>query len=109
MRRAGIRGLPHVVNACVFTSAFSAGNSFLFTASRILYGLALRGQAPRVFARCTKAGLPIAAVLASSVFPWLAFLTISNGANTVFNWFVNLSTVGGFFAWLGISESPFNF
>lgn len=104
MRRAGISGLPHVVNAAVFTSAFSAGNSFMFTASRILYGLALRGQAPRIFAYTTKKGLPIAAVIGSSAFPWLAFLTISNGASTVFNWFVNLSTVGGFFAWLGISK-----
>jgi len=56
-------GLPHVVNAAVFTSAFSAGNSFLFTSSRILYGLALRGQAPRIFARCTKGGLPLYSVL----------------------------------------------
>lgn len=107
--RAGIKGLPHLINACVFTSAFSAGNSFLYTASRVLYGLALRGQAPKIFAYCTKSGLPLTAVLASSVFPFLAFLTISNGANTVFNWFVNLSTVGGFFAWLGISMCLFSY
>lgn len=103
MKNAGIRGLPHVINAAVFTSAFSAGNSFLYTASRILYGLALRGQAPKIFAYTTKKGLPLTAVLASGLFPWLAFLTVSSGASTVFNWFVNLSTVGGFFAWLGIS------
>jgi len=103
MNIAGIKVLPHIINACVFTSAFSAGNSFLFTGSRILYGLALRGQAPSIFKYCTKAGLPLAAVLATSAFPWLAFLTVSNGANTVFNWFVNLSTIGGFFAWLAIN------
>ena len=56
---------PHIINACVFTSAFSAGNSFLFCGSRILYGLSLRGQAPRIFAYCTKNGLPIIAVMAS--------------------------------------------
>jgi amino acid transporter len=60
---AGIKTLPHIINACVFTSAFSAGNSFLFTASRILYGLSVRGQAPRIFAKCTKAGLPIVSVI----------------------------------------------
>lgn len=62
---AGVKGLPHVINAAVFTSAFSAGNSFLYCASRILYGLALRGQAPKIFTYCTKSGLPIAAVIAS--------------------------------------------
>jgi amino acid transporter len=49
----------------MITSAFSAGNSFLFCSSRILYGLALRKQAPSIFTRCTEKGLPIVAVLCS--------------------------------------------
>ncbi|KAK0489295.1 general APC amino acid permease [Armillaria novae-zelandiae] len=35
--RAGVKVLPHIINAAVFTSAFSAGNSYLFCGSRILY------------------------------------------------------------------------
>ncbi|OCH96296.1 general amino acid permease 1 [Obba rivulosa] len=101
--RAGIKVLPHIINACIFTSAFSAGNSFLFCSSRILYGLALRGQAPKIFTYCTKNGLPIVAVLATSCFTLLAFMNTSSGATTVFNWFVNLSTVGGFFGWWSIN------
>ncbi|KAF9038572.1 general APC amino acid permease [Panaeolus papilionaceus] len=97
--RAGIKVLPHIINACVFTSAFSAGNSFLFCASRVLYGLALRGQAPRFLRYCTKNGLPLAAVLFTSCFTLLSFMAISSGSNTVFNWFVNLSTTGGFTSW----------
>ncbi|CCM02644.1 uncharacterized protein FIBRA_04748 [Fibroporia radiculosa] len=99
IERAGIKVLPSFVNACVFTSAFSAGNSFLFAASRILYGLAVRGQAPRFLAYCTKSGLPLAAVLTSSIFAFLSFMSVSSGADTVFNWLVNLSTTGGFFSW----------
>jgi yeast amino acid transporter len=63
IRRAGIHTLPSIINAAIFTSAFSAGNSFLFCSSRILYGLSIRGQAPRIFTYCTKNGLPIIAVL----------------------------------------------
>lgn len=63
IRRAGIRTLPSIINAAIFTSAFSAGNSYLFCSSRILYGLSIRGQAPRIFSYCTKNGLPIVAVL----------------------------------------------
>lgn len=103
MTRAGISVLPSIVNAAVFTSAFSAGNSFLFCSSRILYGLALRGQAPKFFARCTKAGLPLNAVLTSAMFSLLSFLTVSNGGSTAFTWFVNLSTVAGFFTWWAIN------
>lgn len=68
MTRAGIHTLPGIVNAAILTSAFSAGNSFLFCSSRILYGLALRGQAPRIFTYCTNKGLPIAAIAASVSF-----------------------------------------
>jgi amino acid permease len=49
----------------MITSAFSAGDSFLFCSSRILYGLALREQAPSIFTYCTRKGLPIVAVLFS--------------------------------------------
>jgi amino acid transporter len=45
-----------VINAGVLTSAFSAGNSLLYGTSRQIYGLALRGQAPRIFAKTTKVG-----------------------------------------------------
>ena len=84
MTRAGIKVLPSIVNAAIFTSAFSAGNSFLFSSSRILYGLALRGQAPRIFAWCTKSGLPLAAILFTSCFSWLSFLNVQATAAQVF-------------------------
>ncbi|KAM6496675.1 general amino acid permease 1 [Amanita muscaria] len=75
--RASVKVLPHIINAAVFTSAFSAGNSQLFCSSRILYGLALRGQAPKVFTICTKSGLPIVAILTASSFALLSFMTRS--------------------------------
>ncbi|KAG8946074.1 hypothetical protein FRC04_012052 [Tulasnella sp. 424] len=109
MRLAGVSGLPHVVNAAVFSSAFSAGNSFLFTSSRIVYGLALRGQAPRIFAKCTSKGLPIVAVLFCSMFSLLAFLNVSSSSAQVFTWLVNLTTIGGFFTWMAINLTYLRF
>ncbi|EGN96889.1 hypothetical protein SERLA73DRAFT_111663 [Serpula lacrymans var. lacrymans S7.3] len=103
MVNAGIKVLPGIVNAGILTSAFSAGNSFLFCSSRILYGLALRGQAPRFLTYCTSKGLPLVAVIVSSAFSLLSFMTVSSGGETVFNWFVSLSTVGGFFSWASIN------
>lgn len=61
--RAGIKVLPHIINAAVLTSAFSAGNSFLYSSSRILFGLSIRGQAPKIFSRVTKGGLPFISVV----------------------------------------------
>jgi len=109
IRRAGIRTLPSIINAAIFTSAFSAGNSFLFCSSRILYGLSIRGQAPRIFSYCTKKGLPIVAVLFCCSFSLFSFMNVSSGAAKVFNWFVNLSTTAGFFTWLSINVTYIRF
>jgi amino acid transporter len=84
MTRAGIKVLPSIINAAIFTSALSAGNSYLFSGSRVLYGLALRKQAPQYLTYCTKKGLPIAAVGTVSLIAWLAFMNVSEGAATVF-------------------------
>lgn len=92
MRRLGISGLPDVVNAAVLTAAFSAGNSYVYCASRSLYGLALEGKAPRIFSKCTKSGVPIYCVAAVLCFALLAFLQLSSEAAVVLKWFVSLVT-----------------
>ncbi|EIN06226.1 general APC amino acid permease [Punctularia strigosozonata HHB-11173 SS5] len=101
--RAGVKVLPSLINAAILTSAFSAANSYLFCGSRVLYGLALRGQAPRLFTRCSKDGLPLYAILFCGAFGFLSLMNVSQGAATVFNWLLSLSTVGGFFSWAAIN------
>ncbi|KAJ6485637.1 general APC amino acid permease [Mycena sanguinolenta] len=103
LNSAGVKAFPHLVNAGILTSALSAASSFLFASSRVLYGLSIRGQAPKWLAHTTKQGLPIASVLTSSVFALMAFMTVSAGVETVFNWFVNVSTTGGFIGWFSIN------
>ncbi|KAF2750796.1 amino-acid permease inda1 [Sporormia fimetaria CBS 119925] len=98
--RAGIRGLNHVINAAVLTSAWSAGNAFLYSGSRVLYGMALSGDAPKIFGRTSKKGVPYAAVLATWAIGFLAFLNVSNTGAQVFTWFSNISTISGFIAWI---------
>ncbi|KAF7556809.1 hypothetical protein G7Z17_g1144 [Cylindrodendrum hubeiense] len=92
MNRLGIPVLPHIVNAMVLLSAFSAGNSYVYCASRSLYGLALEGKAPRFFTKCTKAGVPIFCVLAVLLVALLSFLQLSNNTAVVLDWFVSLVT-----------------
>ena len=59
MQRLRIGVFPHIVNALILTSIFSAGNGFVYCASRTLLGLALEGKAPRFLSRCTTGGVPI--------------------------------------------------
>ena len=99
IRRAGIQGLDHVVNAVIITSAWSAANSFLYAGSRSLFSLALTGQAPRIFTKCRN-GVPYVAVFATAALGSLAYLSISSGSASVFAWFLNLTTIGGYVAWV---------
>nr|GAT55188.1 predicted protein [Mycena chlorophos] len=109
MTRVGVKVLPSVINAGVLTSAFSAGNSGLYGTSRILYGLGLRGQAPSIFAKTTKAGLPIVALSFSTMWILLSYMALSEGASTVLNWLTNLTSILGFINWAIISWTYIRF
>ncbi|BCS24068.1 uncharacterized protein APUU_40512A [Aspergillus puulaauensis] len=95
MTNMGIEGLPHVVNALLITSIFSAGNTYTYTATRILHSLALEGRAPRILRTCTKNGVPIYCFLIVMAFPFLSFLQVSNSSSTVLTWMTNLVTAAG--------------
>ncbi|KAG2019910.1 general amino acid permease AGP2 [Coprinopsis cinerea AmutBmut pab1-1] len=92
MQRLKIPVLPHIVNAVLLTAVFSAGNGYVFCASRTLFGLALEGKMPRFLLYCTPAGIPIYCVGAAMSISLLAFLQVSNNSAVVLQWFVNLVT-----------------
>ncbi|KAJ6454216.1 amino acid permease/ SLC12A domain-containing protein [Mycena sanguinolenta] len=109
MTHAGVKTLPSAINAGVLTSALSAGNSGLYVASRQIYGLALRGQAPSIFAKTTKTGLPIVALAFSAIWILLSYMAFSKGSVTVLNWLSNLSSIIGFCTWAIISWTYIRF
>ncbi|KAJ5215980.1 uncharacterized protein N7498_002387 [Penicillium cinerascens] len=100
IQNAGIKGLNHVINAAILLSAWSSGNSWVYAGSRTLYSLACAGNAPKVFTRCTKNGVPYPAVLVTWSIGLLAFLNLSSSGANVFYWFTNITTVGGFLSWV---------
>jgi len=92
IQNLGIRGLPDLINAVILLSGWSCGNAYLYSSSRTLYGLARDGQAPKIFMKCTKAGVPLIAVLTVQLISCVTFLVASNSAVEVFYWFVGLTT-----------------
>jgi yeast amino acid transporter len=80
---AGLDGVPSVVNAIVITSGWSSSNQALLSGTRVLYSLALKNQAPRIFLRTTSWGVPYVCVLLNTAFMFLAFMSLSEGALTV--------------------------
>lgn len=55
--RAGIKVVPSIINAIILTSAWSSGNSALLGGSRILYGMAMEGHAPKIFKKINRFGM----------------------------------------------------
>ncbi|KAL2022894.1 hypothetical protein VTK56DRAFT_4425 [Thermocarpiscus australiensis] len=96
---AGIPAIPSVVNAVVITSAWSASNQSLLAGTRVLYGLALKGQAPKIFLRTTSWGTPYMCVLLFTAFMFLSFMSLSESAITVFWWLVSLTAAGVLVSW----------
>ncbi|KAM3089510.1 hypothetical protein ACMFMG_001098 [Clarireedia jacksonii] len=87
IQNAGIKALPSIINAALLTSAWSAGCADCYTSSRTLYGLAVRGHAPKILAKTNKQGLPWVCVLVSCVFSLLSFMAAAHGkAGTVFGY-----------------------
>lgn len=100
---AGIAVLPSIINAVILTSAASSANAFLYTGSRYMFALAQNRQAPRIFLTCTKAGIPIYAIMVTASISLLTYLSCnSGGPSTVFAWFQNLTTICSLFTWCSI-------
>ncbi|KAJ9123202.1 hypothetical protein QFC22_001395 [Naganishia vaughanmartiniae] len=100
IEHAGIKVLPHIINAVILTSAWSAGNTYVWVASRTLYSLALQNQAPKFLAKLTKKGVPWLCVLAVWAVGLLSFLSAgSGGASAAFTWLQNLTALAALNAW----------
>jgi GABA permease len=101
----GIPGAGTIMDVVVLTSVLSCLNSGLYTASRMLFSLSTRGDAPRSWTRISGRGVPAAAVLASTV---VGFVTVGLNyiaPDTVFLFLVNTSGAIALFVWLVISAS----
>nr|ODN91508.1 AAT family amino acid transporter [Cryptococcus depauperatus CBS 7855] len=102
IKRAGIPVLPSIINACLLTAAWSAASSDLYTSSRALYGLSITHQAPKIFSRTTKNGLPYVAITLCALFGGLAYMSLQSTAGQVFGYFANLTAAAGLMTWWGI-------
>jgi lysine-specific permease len=107
--RAGLLSAAAVMNAVVLTSVLSAGNSGMYASTRMLYNLACQGMAPRVFAYCTRNGVPLLALIATALVASLCFVSNIVSPNRIYIWLLNLSGMTGFIAWLGIAISHYRF
>ncbi|MEU9173236.1 amino acid permease [Streptomyces sp. NPDC048420] len=101
----GIAHAGQIMNFIVLTSVLSCLNSGLYTASRMAFSLGERGDAPKSFARVNGRGVPMAAILASVVFGFVAVFFNYLSPDKIFLFLVNSSGAVALFVWLVICLS----
>ncbi|KAH9854124.1 dicarbixylic amino acid permease [Lenzites betulinus] len=106
---AGIKVLNHIINAAILLFVLSAANSDLYIGTRTLYGLAVQGQAPKIFAKVNRMGVPYPALIFCTCFCFLVFLNVSSSSAKVFGWFVNLVSTFGAITWMCICYTHIRF
>jgi len=107
--QAGFAFAASLMNAVILTAILSAGNSGMYSSTRMLFDMARKGSAPKAFARLDPRGVPMNALYATTAIAALCFLTTFIGEEQVFNWLLNMSGMCGFIVWLGIAVSHYRF
>ncbi|MDR2945815.1 MAG: amino acid permease [Candidatus Adiutrix sp.] len=69
--KIGFKAAAGFINFVVLTAALSVYNSCVYANSRMLYGLALQGNAPKVFLKTDKRGVPMMAMTVAGVLTFL--------------------------------------
>lgn len=109
IRRAGINGLDHLINATICISVLSIGLSCVYAGSRTLTALAETGYAPSIFTYVDKAGRPLWSLIAILVFGPIAYVNLADVGSAVFDWLVALSGLSTLFTWLAICVTHIRF
>lgn len=108
-QNAGLIVAASFMNAVVLTSVLSCGNSGLFCASRMLYAMGTSGKAPKIFGKVSKRGVPVYAVLVTSLIAAISFATSLVGDAKMYIACINLCATSGVVVWFGIAWSQLRF
>ena len=103
-------GIPYadqIMNAVVLTAVLSCLNSGLYTASRMLFVLAARREAPMRLITVNKRGVPVWAILSSTVVGFLSVIAAYVSPDTVFLFLLNSSGAVILFVYLLIAASQY--
>jgi GABA permease len=101
-------GIPYaddIMNAVVLTAVLSCLNSGLYTSSRMLFVLAARREAPAQLVKVNGRGVPMVAILASSVVGFLCVIAAAIDEDGVFLFLLNSSGAIILFVYLLITIS----
>ncbi|KAJ3231002.1 hypothetical protein HDU81_004083 [Chytriomyces hyalinus] len=109
----GIQFGADMMNAVIIVAATSAANSALYACARTLLRLAEDGNAPRIFAKVDKRGVPVNAVFAVTFVGLVAvagaFGAGKDGSALTFDWLSGVISLGIMTNWMIMSFTHLRF
>lgn len=101
----GIPAAATIMDVIILTAVLSCLNSGLYTASRMLFSLSQRGEAPASWSKLGRRSVPTVTILASTVVGFLTVVLNYIAPETVFLFLANTSGAIALYVWLVISVS----
>lgn len=95
----------HIMNGIILTAVLSALNSSLYASSRMIFALTRRGDAPTALVKLSENGVPVRAILFSTLFAYGAIGASYVSADLVFPFIVNSYGILILFVYLLIAIS----
>ncbi|WP_037319422.1 amino acid permease [Amycolatopsis orientalis] len=105
LEQVGVPSAALLMSFVVLTSLLSALNANLYGASRMVFSLASRGEAPRAMLRLSGAGVPRTAVLASVTFGFVAVLLNFLAPDRVLPFLLNAIGANILLVWIFVAVS----
>ncbi|HEX9764857.1 MAG TPA: amino acid permease [Candidatus Acidoferrales bacterium] len=99
---AGLPAAPSVMNFVILTAALSSANANLYLTSRMLFSLSRGGYVPASLGQVTRRGIPLAALLVSSVGMVVAVLAEKLFPRQAYLYMIGAAFFGGLYVWIMI-------
>ncbi|WP_434778022.1 amino acid permease [Neisseria sp. Ec49-e6-T10] len=101
--------VAHILNVVVLTAALSVYNSCVYCNSRMLYGLAKQGNAPRILGRLNSHGVPVIATLMSASIAAICVLVAYVAPHEALEYLMSLVVSALIINWCMISLTHLKF
>ncbi|WP_232698290.1 amino acid permease [Brevibacillus daliensis] len=102
MESLSIPGAGGIMNFIVLIAALSAMNSQLYISTRMMFSLSRAKYAPASFGKLSKRGVPVTALILSTIGITFATLFTIFSPETAFTTMISLSSFGAMFTWFMI-------
>lgn len=100
--KIGIPAAATILNVVVLTAALSVYNSGVYSNGRMLYSLAMQGNAPKIFGKLNKRGVPVAGVLVSSGITLVAVILNFLLPGKIFMYLMAVAIIAAVITWTTI-------